>query len=53
MLVRRLNERRLAEANKEGQKTERKRWKDWYERLPQEIRDQQPPPPVPPQDEEP
>ena len=60
VLARRLNERRLAEANKEGQKTERKRWQaydkswqDWYDSLPQEVKDQQPPRPAPPRDEEP
>ena len=64
VLVRRLNERRLAEAEKkgreEGLKTASKRllaydksWQDWYNNLPQEVKDQQPPRPAPPQDEEP
>ena len=64
VLVRRLNERRLAEAEKkgreEGLKIASKRllaydksWQDWYNNLPQEVKDQQPPRPAPPQDEEP
>ena len=64
VLARRLNERRLAEAEKkgreEGLKIASKRllaydksWQDWYNNLPQEVKDQQPPRPAPPQDEEP
>ena len=56
VLARRLNERRLADAKKEGKeeglKTERKRWQTWYASLPDEVKDQQPPPELP-QDEEP
>ena len=54
VLARRLNERRLDEAKKEGKeeglKTERKRWQAWYDSLPAEIKNQQllPPPPPPP-----
>ena len=49
MLARRINERRLAEAREEGMEKGReesqKRWREWYAKLPKEIRDQQPPPP--------
>lgn len=45
MLARRINERRLAEAHQEGRKESQKRWREWYAKLPKEVRDQQPPPP--------
>ena len=59
VLARRLNERRLAEAEKRGQKTERKHWQDWYDKdwqawydsLPEEVKAQRPPPPPPPEEE--
>jgi type VI protein secretion system component VasK len=51
MLARRINERRLAEAREEGREEERKRLeeerrrlREWYANLPQEFRDQLPPP---------
>ena len=60
VLARRLNERRLADARKEGEevgekradKARHKRWQAWYDNLPDEVKVQQPPPPPPP-DEEP
>ena len=50
MLVRRLNERLLAEARrkgfeegfKQGMKAEHQRWMAWYNKLPQEFRGQIP-----------
>ncbi len=51
MLARRINERRLAEARQEGREEERRRLeeerarlKEWYTNLPQEVKDQWPPP---------
>ena len=51
MLARRINERRLAEARQEGREEERRRLeeerarlKEWYANLPQEVKDQWPPP---------
>ena len=64
VLVRRYNARRLADAKKEGKeeglKIANKRWQaydqswqDWYDSLPQEVKDQQPARPEPPREEEP
>ena len=53
VLVRRYNARRLADAKKEGQKTERKRWQAWYDSLSEEVKAQQPLPPGTEEDEEP
>ena len=64
VLVRRYNARRLADAKKEGKeeglKIANKRWQaydqswqDWYDNLPQEVKDQQPARPEPPREEEP
>ena len=44
VLARRLNERLLAEARQEGQKEERKRWREWYDSLPKEVKEQLSPP---------
>ena len=64
VLARRLNERRLADAKKQGKeegrkegrveglKTANKHWQAWYDSLPEEVREQQSPPPSPSQDEE-
>ena len=63
VLARRLNERRLADARKEGEelgekrgekradKARHKRWQAWYDNLPDEVKNQQPPPPPPPEEE--
>ncbi len=49
VLSRRVNERLLANAHQrgrqEGRQEERKRTREWYDSLPEEIRDQITPPP--------
>ena len=44
VLYRRVNERRLAVAREEGREEERRRLREWYDKLPKEIREQLPPP---------
>ena len=48
VLYRRVNERLLTDARKEGhqagQETTQRRWREWYDSLPQEVREQTPPP---------
>ena len=45
VLYRRVNERLLANAREEGEEKATKRWREWYDSLPKEIRDQLSPPP--------
>ena len=45
VLARRREKRLLEQARREAQEEEAKRWKAWYESLPDEVKKNQPPPP--------